>query len=417
MIILNLVEIIIMEEITFDYPHYIILTAYCKQFALVNKYLEAKYPNMSGIDSNTILTGNEIIGPDDNRVFIKTIIVRPTFSQHLGISYIIYVESLDDIPNVEKFLDYVEKFAEVIDSKIFHYDFDRQVYLETNETFTSANNLIGYDHYLKQLDNDIQAVKTKKELLVQLGSLSGRNYLLSGPPGTGKTTLVKTIAAKYNISLFIIKLGSCKELSHRMLAPTNAILKDGTYFDTKKSLSIILLEDFELYAGKNNLVMSNLLNALDGITNCYGMFRFFSLNNFDYVVKHKPLMTRMAHIMNFTIPEIDIVKEYLAKLFPSDENLDTFVNKINGHNITIREINNFVSRYALSDNPIESSLGDIDNWLQELAILEQKRINITNKEIEKEKLLVIKNEKKMEERQKKKDFFNKMSEEYKNINC
>ena len=100
-----------------------------------------------------------------------------------------------------------------------------------------------------------------KEEYNTLGIPWKRNYLLEGPPGTGKTSLIFSLASEFNLEIFIINLGPKVDDSVFMTAvsnlPNNAILLledvDALFVDRKANDS------------NKSLVFSGILNVLDGM--------------------------------------------------------------------------------------------------------------------------------------------------------
>ena len=67
----------------------------------------------------------------------------------------------------------------------------------------NSGNLFLEEGLLESIDKDIVTFLANKEVYKELGIPYKRSYMLVGPPGTGKTSLIKLLASKYGLPIFM----------------------------------------------------------------------------------------------------------------------------------------------------------------------------------------------------------------------
>ncbi len=103
-----------------------------------------------------------------------------------------------------------------------------------------------------------------------------RGYLLHGPPGTGKTSIVRALAAEHGLDIWYAPLGDVRG---------DATLQK--LLDKVQPKSVVLLEDIDVFeaarnrdiAGGSGISLSGFLNVLDGVATPHGMVVFLTTND------------------------------------------------------------------------------------------------------------------------------------------
>ena len=124
---------------------------------------------------------------------------------------------------------------------------------------------------LKQaIIEDIEGFKAKESWYNSVGVPYRRGYMLYGPPGNGKSSLVAALAGKFGASLKVINLSSLNNDSSLQYAFSNAEKTD-----------FVLLEDADCITreGFSNFSLSTLLNVIDGVGACDGRILFLTTNS------------------------------------------------------------------------------------------------------------------------------------------
>ena len=228
--------------------------------------------------------------------------------------------------------------------------------------------LIGYSSYLSKIREDI--ANHKKHLLFLKTIGEGHrtlNYLLSGFPGTGKSSLVKTLATIEKIPIYIVNPSFLKKD-----VPASVIL------NPKKQAHetiIILFEDFDRYLKEGIYSMSEIMNELDGIESTEGCIRFFTANDINEINKHDALINRMSSKFVFKYPSIDDFSVKLDRVLTfwdtkwrdnNDYKVKEFLKILDDKNsgselkITLRPFTNFVIRYLFTEDCLDKMIENID---------------------------------------------------------
>ena len=125
---------------------------------------------------------------------------------------------------------------------------------------------------------DLQQFLGSRQRYADLGIPWRRGYLLHGPPGTGKTSLVTALASELGLNVCTLSLASpivTDEKIHTLLAAV-------------PQRSLLLIEDVDAFFrerdaahGQVQLSFSGFLNALDGVATQEGTVLFMTTNHLE----------------------------------------------------------------------------------------------------------------------------------------
>ncbi len=142
-----------------------------------------------------------------------------------------------------------------------------------------------------------------------------RGYLLHGPPGNGKSSLVLTMAGLFELDVYLLDL-------------SNPRLTDALLADLVNSLpeeSILVIEDIDAIfverdrSLEGGVSFSGLLNALDGVGSGEGRLLFMTTNHPERL---DPALTRPGRAdRHFAIgnPEAEQLERLFLRFFPEND--------------------------------------------------------------------------------------------------
>lgn len=158
---------------------------------------------------------------------------------------------------------------------------------------------------IDDIHRDIKNFVRDEPKYVKLGIPYHRSYLLSGPPGTGKTSTVRALAHVMNMDLWYAQLADLSK--DNRLSSLLSEVRGG----------ILLLEDIDSYhaatsrqENHNAISASGLLNALDGVATPHGLITVMTTN---YINKLDPALVRPGRVdrtFEFEFPDSDTVTRH-----------------------------------------------------------------------------------------------------------
>lgn len=163
---------------------------------------------------------------------------------------------------------------------------------------------------------DIRRFEARLEWYHDVGVPYRRGFLLYGPPGNGKTSLVFAIASELDKNIAVISLAT-PSLTDEGLRASMARMPEN---------SILLIEDLDgvfvqrKAATKDmKLTFSGLLNALDGVATSEGRIMFVTTN---FVDRLDPALIRAGRVdvqVSIELPNAEQVAELYRRFLPDRE--------------------------------------------------------------------------------------------------
>jgi ATP-dependent 26S proteasome regulatory subunit len=202
--------------------------------------------------------------------------------------------------------------------------------------------------------DDFEIFLKSQEWFVENDIPFRRGYLFYGPPGNGKTSVIRVMACHPLVSAFTIDMGN-KDVENSDI--TDLFAKAAT-----RSPSLIVLEDIDRMFSKQaqeeerrKVTLQHLLNCLDGVTSPEGTIVAATANepcDLDPALLKRP--GRFDRVIEFKSPETEQRKEYFLRrksLALTPKEFDDIVDETNGFTFAqLREAYIIGGQSAFSEN-------------------------------------------------------------------
>lgn len=180
-----------------------------------------------------------------------------------------------------------------------------------------------------------------------------RNFLFSGPPGTGKSSLIFSLASYFEKDLAIMAISPDMDDSSFMMSVSNM-----------PENSILILEDVDSLFNQRNkardnqsfLSFSAILNVLDGIARKHGLITIMTTNYADRLDSALIRPGRIDRVIEFKHATNEQIKEMFCRFIPSQSNkADKFIEILNNLclDVSIAEIQHFLFTHRNDENILE----------------------------------------------------------------
>ena len=218
-----------------------------------------------------------------------------------------------------------------------------------------------------KITDDINNFLKSEEEYNKFGIPYKRTYLLTGIPGSGKTSMVKAICNHFGYSLSILSISKKFDNSSLMTA-----IKD------IEEKTILLLEDIDSLFDKRegtqdnpSITFSNLINVLDGVLYKHATIIFLTTNHPEKLDHALLRIGRIDMILEFNYPSKNILEKLFSDILNESydkeiikKEFNKFYNLISSKKITMSAIMNFLFRYKKNWEDNISDLLDTNNFIQ-----------------------------------------------------
>ena len=206
------------------------------------------------------------------------------------------------------------------------------------------------------LVRDIENFRAREDWYMARGIPWRRGYLLAGPPGNGKTSLIRAVATYFNLHLGIVNLAS-SEISDEGLLEL---------FASAASNMAVVIEDVDcLYDHRqrsketsNKVSFSGLLNAVDGLASSRGRLLFLTTNHPEKLDAALMRSGRIDMRLDLAQPTKEQARLLFRLFFPESrlEMAADFASRINGQSMA--DLQEHLLRFPESPELALSRMGD-----------------------------------------------------------
>jgi chaperone BCS1 len=218
----------------------------------------------------------------------------------------------------------------------------------------SLDTLVLADGILERIVADIESFRASRDWYRTMGIPFRRGFLLHGPPGTGKSSLVGALAGKFEAPLYALSLTGNDFTDSDLIELLHEVAPD----------AFVILEDLDAAfngreAEHKSVTMSGLLNAIDGAASKDGCVLFVSTN---HVERLDPALRRPGRLdvqIELGYADHDQRRRLFERFFPRSIRGGEFAARSSDVPLTIAEL----QEYLLERRHDESlAVREVDNW-------------------------------------------------------
>lgn len=204
---------------------------------------------------------------------------------------------------------------------------------------------------LKELiTKDIDDFVQSKDWYYKMGIPWRRGYLLTGPPGNGKSSLITAIASLLNFQIYVINLANI--VDHELTSLLGDIPEN----------SIVLLEDIDCTFverdNKKSVSLSTLLNLLDGVNSSEGRIVFMTSNRPEKLDKALIRPGRIDLIISLDNAQENQIIELYNKFFPGYDSSE-FLDLLKDHSLSMSSIQGYLLRFRHSQTSVKKNIKEL----------------------------------------------------------
>lgn len=185
-----------------------------------------------------------------------------------------------------------------------------------------------------EIRQNVTAFFQSRDRYQSLGIAYRRGFLFAGPPGCGKTLMMKALAYT-TPAKFITVLGRADVKDFQV--------EEALYWASKFTPAVVLFEDMDKLVQSKELSLSHFLNLLDGVKGLDGVLVIATSNEpekLDPALLHRP--SRFDRVWRFSLPRFEQRLALLRKkggVFFSDAALEQAARKSDGFSMAyVQEI-------------------------------------------------------------------------------
>lgn len=163
----------------------------------------------------------------------------------------------------------------------------------------------------EELMNDLRSFISGEEQYLHIGLPWHRGYMLYGPPGNGKSSLVAGLANEFKFNLYNMPLSNVST-DRALMDVVTKIQPD----------SILLIEDIDIFASsvrredkQGGVTLAGLLNALDGVSTPHGLITFITTNHKETLDPALIRPGRIDYTLKLTPPDADQIDNMFRHVY------------------------------------------------------------------------------------------------------